>query len=90
MAISMIPPTALILFPKIFPITLPNKKPPNDREKVTYASVLRNEGSCYGEKGIVKTVSGAGEQWHFGIEKLSFLGSNKAMGTIDSRNDLAI
>ena len=34
-----------------------------------YASVLRNEGSCYGEKGIVKTVSGAGEQWHFGIEK---------------------
>jgi methyltransferase (TIGR00027 family) len=34
-----------------------------------YASVLRNEGIYYGEKGIVQTVSGAGEQWHFGIEK---------------------
>jgi hypothetical protein len=33
MAISMIPPTALILFPKIFPITLPNKKHANEREK---------------------------------------------------------
>jgi methyltransferase (TIGR00027 family) len=34
-----------------------------------YASVLRNEGIYFGETGIVKTVSGAGEQWHFGIEK---------------------
>jgi methyltransferase (TIGR00027 family) len=34
-----------------------------------YASVLRNEGIYYGETGIVQTVSGAGEQWHFGIEK---------------------
>jgi len=34
-----------------------------------YASVLRNEGVYYGETGIVQTVSGAGEQWHFGIEK---------------------
>ena len=34
-----------------------------------YASVLRKEGICYGEKGVVQTVSGAGEQWHFGIEK---------------------
>ena len=34
-----------------------------------YASVLRNEGTCYGETGITKTVSGAGEQWQFGIEK---------------------
>jgi methyltransferase (TIGR00027 family) len=34
-----------------------------------YASVLRNEGICYGEEGIVQTVSGAGEKWHFGIEK---------------------
>ena len=34
-----------------------------------YASVLRNEGIYYGETGIVQTVSGAGEQWHFGIEE---------------------
>jgi len=34
-----------------------------------YASVLRNEGIYYGESGISQTVSGAGEQWHFGIEK---------------------
>jgi len=34
-----------------------------------YASILRNEGIYYGESGIVKTVSSAGEQWHFGIEK---------------------
>ena len=33
-----------------------------------HASVLRNEGAHYGESEIVKTVSGAGEQWHFGIE----------------------
>jgi len=32
------------------------------------ASVIRRTGSCYGEKGIVKSVSKAGEQWHFGIE----------------------
>lgn len=34
-----------------------------------YASVLRNEGIYYGETGIAQTVSGAGEQWQFGIEK---------------------
>ena len=34
-----------------------------------YASVLRKEGTYYGEEGIFQTVSGAGEQWHFGIEK---------------------
>lgn len=34
-----------------------------------YASVLRNEGTCYGESGAVKRVSSAAEQWHFGIEK---------------------
>lgn len=34
-----------------------------------YASVLRNEGIYYGESEIVKTVSSAGEQWHFGIER---------------------
>ncbi|MBN1662062.1 MAG: SAM-dependent methyltransferase [Deltaproteobacteria bacterium] len=34
-----------------------------------HAAVLRNEGVYYGETGIAKTVSGAGEQWQFGIEK---------------------
>jgi methyltransferase (TIGR00027 family) len=34
-----------------------------------YASVLRKEGTYYGEAQIERTVSGAGEQWHFGIEK---------------------
>ena len=34
-----------------------------------YASVLRKEGIYYGEVGIEKTVSDAGERWHFGIEK---------------------
>lgn len=34
-----------------------------------YASVLRNEGIYYGEAGISQTVSRAGEQWQFGIEK---------------------
>jgi methyltransferase (TIGR00027 family) len=34
-----------------------------------HASILRKEGIYYGEEGIVQTVSGAGEQWHFGIEK---------------------
>jgi methyltransferase (TIGR00027 family) len=34
-----------------------------------YGSVLRKEGIYYGETGIVQTVSGAGEEWHFGIEK---------------------
>ena len=34
-----------------------------------YASVLRNEGIDYRETGILRKVSRAGEQWHFGIEK---------------------
>ena len=34
-----------------------------------YASVMRKEGIYYGETGAEKTVSGVGEQWHFGIEK---------------------
>ena len=33
-----------------------------------YASVLRKEGSYYGETGIEQTVSKADEQWQFGIE----------------------
>jgi methyltransferase (TIGR00027 family) len=31
-------------------------------------SVLRGTGACYGEREIVKSVSKAGEQWHFGIQ----------------------
>lgn len=34
-----------------------------------HASVLRGGGSEQDEKEIVRTVSKAGEQWHFGIEK---------------------
>jgi methyltransferase (TIGR00027 family) len=34
-----------------------------------YASVLRKESLYYGEAEIVDTVSKAGEQWQFGIEK---------------------
>ena len=33
------------------------------------AAVLRQEGSYYGEREIVKSVAKAGEQWYFGIEK---------------------
>lgn len=33
------------------------------------ASVLRQEGSYYGEREIVKSVAKAGERWYFGIEK---------------------
>ena len=34
-----------------------------------YASVLRQEGTFYGETDITRTVSKAGERWNFGIEK---------------------
>jgi methyltransferase (TIGR00027 family) len=34
-----------------------------------YASVLRHEGQCPGEKKIVESVAKAGEEWHFGIEQ---------------------
>lgn len=53
-----------------------------------YASVLRKEGIYYGESEIVKTVSGAGEQWHFGIEKgqiEQFLGMY-AMQLVDQKD----
>jgi methyltransferase (TIGR00027 family) len=33
------------------------------------ASVLRQEGSCYGESEIVRTVAKAGERWYFGLEE---------------------
>jgi methyltransferase (TIGR00027 family) len=32
-------------------------------------SVLEQAGLCHGEKGIIKSVSRAGEKWHFGIEE---------------------
>jgi methyltransferase (TIGR00027 family) len=32
------------------------------------ASVLRQEGTCFGESDILKSVAKAGEQWHFGLE----------------------
>ena len=34
-----------------------------------YSSVLMNEGLCDEERKIARTVSKAGEQWHFGIGK---------------------
>jgi methyltransferase (TIGR00027 family) len=34
----------------------------------TQASVLRHENTLYGETGLVKSVSKAGERWRFGIE----------------------
>lgn len=33
------------------------------------ASVLRQEGLCYGEREIAKTVEKAGEKWYFGLEE---------------------
>jgi methyltransferase (TIGR00027 family) len=33
------------------------------------ASVLREEGSCYGERETLGTVARAGERWYFGIEE---------------------
>ena len=44
------------------------------------ASVLRQAGSCYGEKEIVKSVSKAGEQWHFGIPERELKGFLKKYG----------
>ena len=32
------------------------------------ASVLRHENTLYGESGLIKSVSKAGEKWQFGIE----------------------
>lgn len=34
-----------------------------------FASVLRKEGILFGEEGIEQTVSNAGEEWQFGIER---------------------
>jgi len=33
------------------------------------ASVLRQEGLCYGEREIARTVAKAGERWYFGLEE---------------------
>jgi len=44
------------------------------------ASVLRRVGSCYGASEIVKSVSKAGEQWHFGIPERGLKGFLKKYG----------
>ena len=44
------------------------------------ASVLRQEGSYYGEREIVKSVSKAGERWYFGIEERELEGFLKKYG----------
>lgn len=44
------------------------------------ASVLRQAGSCYGEREIVKTVAKAGERWHFGIQERELEGFLKKYG----------
>lgn len=53
-----------------------------------YASVLRNEGIYYGEAGITDTVSGAGEQWQFGIEKghIEYFLTKYAMRLMDHKD----
>jgi methyltransferase (TIGR00027 family) len=48
-----------------------------------YESVLRNENIYYGGAGAKQSVSGAGEAWHFGIEK-------GAIGQFLSAYDLAL
>ncbi len=44
------------------------------------ASVLRQTGSYYGEREILKSVTKAGEQWHFGIEEGELEGFLKKHG----------
>jgi len=44
------------------------------------ASVLRQAGSYYGEREIVKSVKKAGERWHFGIEEGELEGFLKEYG----------
>jgi methyltransferase (TIGR00027 family) len=44
------------------------------------ASVLRQAGSYYGEREIVKVVAKAGERWHFGIEEGELEGFLKKYG----------
>ena len=44
------------------------------------ASVLRQAGSHYGEREIVKSVSKAGERWYFGIEEGELQGFLKKYG----------
>ena len=57
-----------------------------------HASVLRNEGVYYGESEIVKTVSNAGEQWHFGIEsgKIEQFLSTYELNLIDHKDAKAL
>jgi methyltransferase (TIGR00027 family) len=53
-----------------------------------YASVLRNEAIYYGETGIARMVSGAGEQWQFGIEngKIEQFLARYAMRLVDHKD----
>lgn len=44
------------------------------------ASVLRHENTLYGEAGLVKSVSKAGEQWRFGIEPAEIVSFAAAQG----------
>ena len=48
------------------------------------ASVLRQVGSYYGERAIVKSVAKAGERWYFGIEEGELGGFLKKYGLIVS------
>jgi methyltransferase (TIGR00027 family) len=50
------------------------------------ASVLRQAGSYYGEREIVKSVAKAGERWYFGIEEGELEGFLKNYGLIVSEH----
>ncbi len=57
-----------------------------------YGSVLRNEEGHYGEDGIVQMVTGAGEQWCFGIEdgQINLFLENYEMKLIDQKDAKAL
>ena len=54
------------LFKLLYKLSVPGSRVVFD---YIYASVLRKENSCYGEKDIYKRVNSAREPWLFGIEK---------------------
>jgi len=54
------------LFKLLYELSVPGSRVVFD---YIYASVLRKENSCYGEKDIYKKVNSAREPWLFGIEK---------------------
>ena len=53
------------------------------------ASVLRHENTLYGESGLAKTVSKAGEQWRFGIEPDEIAAFTAAYGLVVSDHKCA-